>query len=217
MLPSLRTQLVAALCSIVMTCLGQSHVMVKRLFPVKGYRNYQETHLIDVVNLGYEHELKRQLTIGGELFYSYYRPALPASYHRVNFGSDHFYDRSTGVGLFTRAYSGGDYLRVFVQAGLQLSFVHIKQPVFIPANYKDELRIINNKEWIPSGTIALGASFGDGRWHYEPYVQFGMGKLLSETRGNSALIAALGKQERGKLSSWLVVPFSVKWRLPDSK
>lgn len=217
MLYSVRTYLVVSLSFAVFACSAQSNVLVKRLLPYKRYQNYKETHLIDVFNVGFEYELNQQYSIGGELFYSNYKPVLADAYNNMEWGTSHFFDRSVGIGIFARRYFGQSSMRLFLQPGVQLSYIHIRQPVLIPSNYKINTRLINNKEWIPSGTLAVGGSFGGGRVLFEPYLQVGVGKVVSETRGNSTLIAALGRQSTGEMLSWLLVPIGLKWSLGSGK
>lgn len=106
MLYSIRTYLVVSLSLAILTCSAQSNVLVKRLFPYKRYQNYKETHFIDVFNVGYEYELNRHFSVGGELFYSNYKPVLSHSYDKIDWGTVDFFDRSFGGGLFSRRYFG---------------------------------------------------------------------------------------------------------------
>ncbi len=148
--------------------------------------------------------------MGTELAFSNYRLSYARQPKAIDLGGD-FYDRSLALGFFGRAYTKPATFRLFVQATVFGDCFWVRQPVFIDHAYGTHQYVINHREVLINGALALGFSIGDEYLRLEPYIQLGFSAMPDEYWGNEAILASMGKLQEGYLPAVFIGLLNFKY------
>lgn len=184
----------------------------KRMVDITLYRHDDPDRIarraFATFNLFVERPLEnKRFSVGIDLAYSNYNPALGMEYDYLG-SHKQFYDRSFSVGAVGRFYTLPKTFRMFMEAAVYGNYIRIHQPVVIKHSYGTYHRIIDSKEVLVSGSLAIGFSVGNKRIRWEPYSQWGIMPEIENKRAGLVAVSSIGMVKNSH--SWLMTPLVLK-------